>query len=235
MGIGLLAIAVLVIVTMAVVDAWEITAARQLPYTVRRVFGVITDFGKSGWFLWPIGVVLIGLALATTPRLGRTAELVTAAIAVRLTFLFVAIGLPGLLVSLLKNMIGRARPFVGGSADPFLYHPFDWRPAYASFPSGHTTTACAAAVALGAVWPRSRPYLWTYAIVIAVSRLAITAHHPSDVIGGAMVGGVGALLIRDWFAARRLAFTVDAQGHVRPLAGPSWRRIKAVARKLCRA
>ena len=77
-----------------------------------------------------------------------------------------------------------------------------------AFPSGHATTAFAAAIAFGALWPRLRPLLWTYAIVIALSRVIVTAHHPSDVVAGAIAGAVGALLVRDWMAARRLGFLV---------------------------
>jgi undecaprenyl-diphosphatase len=229
---GGLGIAALIVVAMFTIDAPTIIAARQLSYPVHRLFAVITDFGKSGWFLWPLGLLLMVIALAAAPRLGRIGERVLGAVAVRLTFLFLAIGVPGLFASLAKNMIGRARPFVGGSANPFLYHPFDWRPAYASLPSGHTTTAVAAAIAIGALWPRSRPYLWAYAVVIAVSRLVITAHHPSDVLAGALVGGVGALLVRDWFAARRLGFAVESDGSVMAMPGPSWQRLKRVAARL---
>ncbi len=101
-----------------------------------------------------------------------------------------------------------------------------------AFPSGHATTAFAAAIAFGALWPRLRPLLWTYAIVIALSRVIVTAHHPSDVVAGAIAGVVGALLVRDWLAARRLGFSVRADGAVAALPGPSWARIKRVARSL---
>ena len=76
--------------------------------------------------------------------------------------------------------------------------------------------------------------MWTYAVVIAMSRVVLTAHFPSDVVAGAIVGTVGALLVREWFAARRLAFAPDANGHIRPLPGPSFARIKRVARQLDR-
>ena len=104
--------------------------------------------------------------------------------------------------------------------DAFLYKFFLWRVEYASFPSGHATTAFAAAVAFGALWPRLRPLLWTYAIVIALSRVIVTAHHPSDVVAGAIAGAVGALLVRDWLAARRLGFSVRTDGTVAAIAGP---------------
>jgi len=60
----------------------------------------------------------------------------------------------------------------------------------------------------------------------------LTAHFPSDVLAGAVVGVVGALLVHDWFAARALAFVIGADGIVRPLPGPSLARIKRVARQL---
>jgi undecaprenyl-diphosphatase len=75
--------------------------------------------------------------------------------------------------------------------------------------------------------------MWIYAVLIALSRVIITAHHPSDVIAGAIVGAVGAYLVRNWFAARRLGFAVNSDGSVHPMPGPSIRRImKAVARRL---
>ena len=49
---------------------------------------------------------------------------------------------------------------------------------------------------------------------------------------GAVVGVVGVLLVRDWYAARGLAFVVAADGTVRPMPGPSLTRIKRVARRL---
>jgi undecaprenyl-diphosphatase len=53
------------------------------------------------------------------------------------------------------------------------------------------------------------------------------------VIAGAIVGSVGALMVRNWFAARRLGFAVRPDGSVYPMPGPSVRRIiKAVARRL---
>ena len=42
-----------------------------------------------------------------------------------------------------------------------------------------------------------------------------------------------AVMVRNWFAARRLGFSVAADGSVRAMPGPSFRRIiKAVARRL---
>lgn len=211
------------------IDGWSIRAARQLPDWIVAVFNELTDFGKSGWFLWPAGIALLVIAaIAAAVSSTRMSRLVLATLAVRLEFVFLAVAVPGIVTNIIKRFFGRGRPFVGGDVDVYL--PFDSRAAYASLPSGHATTAFSVLVALGALFPQWRPYLWGYAIVIAISRVVVTAHHPSDVLAGAVVGTLGALLVRHWFATRRRAFSVDPQGIVRPMAGPPAKRIKTVAR-----
>ena len=87
-------------------------------------------------------------------------------------------------------------------------------------------------VAVGLIFPRARPALWVYALVIAASRVIGSAHFLSDVVAGAAFGAFGAIVIRDWFAARRLGFFVGSDGRVHTMPGPSFRRIKRVARAL---
>jgi membrane-associated phospholipid phosphatase len=217
--------------TMALIDAPMIVAVGGLPEWVVRLFNALTDFGTSDWFLIPIGLVLLMLAAIAAPALSHVSRLVLVTFTVRLGFVFAAIALPGLFVTIVKRLIGRARPFIGGDADPFHYLPFIWRPDYASLPSGHATNVFAALVAVGLVWPRLRGIMLVYALIIAASRVIVLAHHPSDVIAGALVGTFGALLVRDWFAARRLGFAIDPAGGVRALPGPTLRRLKTVARQ----
>jgi membrane-associated phospholipid phosphatase len=222
---------VVVIVSMLTLDAAVIRGVGHLPRWITSVFDDITDFGKSGWFLWPLGILFVVLA-ALPSILTPFSQRVLAAIMVRIGFLFAAITLPSLFVTIVKRMIGRARPFVGGSLDPLLFSPFAWVPAYAGMPSGHATTAFAALVAFGTLWPRARTALVIYALLIAISRPMVIAHYPSDVFAGALVGMVGAMMVRRYFAERRLGFAIGPDGVVRQYPGPSLRRIKAVAREL---
>lgn len=213
------------------VDAPVAEAARRLPRWVMAFFDAITDYGKSGWFLWPLGILFLVLA-SLPPVTPRIAQWVLAAIMVRVGFLFLAIGVPGLFVTIVKRMIGRARPFVTGAADPFAFSPFIWRADYSSLPSGHTTTVFSVLVAVWTLFPRARTAALIYALFISASRIVVCAHYPTDVLAGALVGTVGALMVRRYFALRRLGFTVGADGAVHALPGPSLRRIKAVARAL---
>jgi membrane-associated phospholipid phosphatase len=232
LAVGAVTVTALVTGTMIAFDAWAIGQTQRLPAWLIAGFDEVTDFGKSGWFLWPTAVALLLIAALSSPALPRMSRLVLAAVSVRIGFVFLAIGVPGLAVAVVKRLIGRARPLVGADAGPFLYLPFGWNVEYASLPSGHATNAFGAAIAIGALWPWLRPLMWSYAVVIAVSRVVVTAHHPSDVLAGAVFGAVGALLVRDWFAARRLGFVLGADGRVRALPGPSFARIKRVARQL---
>jgi membrane-associated phospholipid phosphatase len=218
-----------IIASMFLFDTQTIAWSRRGPLWLHDLADEITNYGRSSTFLYPFGLVLLLLAAALSPSLSRMSQGVLAVVAVRFGFLFVAIGLPGLFATIIKRLIGRARPYVGDHDDPFAYMPFIWRPEYASMPSGHATTATAAAIAIGAVWPRLRSAMWVYALIIMASRILIFVHHPSDVLAGAVVGVIGALMVRRWFAARRLGFS---PADLQPYPWPSWSRLKATAREI---
>jgi membrane-associated phospholipid phosphatase len=229
LALGALAGVLLVALAMLLLDARGFTFAGTLPLWLVDTFNEITDFGKSNWFLVPIGALIVLAAILATPAAGRISNLVLTSLIVRFGYVFIAIALPGLFVTVVKRLIGRLRP---SEAGPFVYVPGSWSPAYASMPSGHATTAVAAAIAIGALWPKARVPLWIYAALIMASRVIIQAHFVSDVIAAAFVGGFGAILVRNWFAARGLAFAPGADGAVHAMPGPSWRRVKTVARRL---
>ena len=219
------------VLSMLTFDAAAIRIVRHAPAWIASVFDDITEYGKSGWFLWPLGLLFLGLA-ALPPILAPLSQRVLAAIMVRIGFLFTAIALPGLFATIVKRIIGRARPGVGGSLDPTLFIPFEGHAAYAGTPSGHAATAFAVLVAFGTLWPRARTVLLVYALLIALSRVVVSAHYPSDVFAGAIVGIAGAVLVRRYFAQRRLGFSIEPNGAIYQYPGPSLRRIKAVARGL---
>jgi undecaprenyl-diphosphatase len=190
---------------------------------------ILTDFGKSTYVLWSLAAILFVIAIAF-PLLRGTLRSVAIGFGTRILFIFFAVLLPALTGEIIKDIVGRGRPFVGGHANAFNFSHFAGTEAYASFPSGHATTAFALAFAVAAVWPRARVPMLVYAVLIALSRLVLLAHHPSDVVAGALLGVIGAMFVRYWFAARHLAFTIRSDGAIVPLAGPSLGHLKRVAR-----
>jgi undecaprenyl-diphosphatase len=210
---------------MLFVDVRTVGIEQRLSGRTQGIVAAITNFGRSGWVLLPAGLAVLALAaVCSSPRLSHMSQRTLAAFAARFGFVFLAVGAPGLVVTIGKRLIGRARPFVTHTT-PFDYLPFAWNSDFASLPSGHVTSACGAAVAIGALVPRLRPLLWAFAAVIAATRIALEDHYPSDVFVAALVGAVGAILVRNWFAMRRIVFVVAEDRSVTRLPGPSLRRV----------
>jgi undecaprenyl-diphosphatase len=191
---------------------------------------ILTDFGKSAYVLWLLAGILAALALMI-PRWRGSLRSPLLSLGTHLQFVFFAVLVPVLAGEVIKWIVGRGRPFVGGEANAFNFAHFAGTEAFASFPSGHAITSFALAFAVSAVWPQARPAMIVYAILIAISRLVLLAHHPSDVVAGALIGVVGAMLVRYLFAARRLGFAIRRDGAIVPLAGPSLGHLKRVARE----
>jgi undecaprenyl-diphosphatase len=91
----------------------------------------------------------------------------------------VAYALSSLASTTLKLLVDRERPDTSALID---------LPASPSFPSGHATTAFAAAVALALLVPRWRWWALAFAAVVAYSRVYLGVHYWSDIVAGALLG-----------------------------------------------
>ncbi len=218
-----------IIVLMYALDAWEIAQMPKRGSPDLWWLRILTDFGKDQYVLCTLGVLLIAIAFFSAASRGLQRSLLLG-LGTRLQFLFCAVAVPVLVGEAIKWSVGRGRPFVGGEANAFHFSHFDGSGAYSSFPSGHAITAAALAFGVAALWPKARPAMIVYALIILASRLVLLAHHPSDVVAGALVGVIGAMFVRYWFAARRLGFAIHRDGSIVPLVGPSSGRLKRVAR-----
>lgn len=93
---------------------------------------------------------------------------------------------------LISELVDRARPFV---ADPSGVHLFSPHAADPGFPSDHATAAFAIAVA---ILLRKRGWgiaALVAAAVLSIGRVALGVHYPSDVLAGAALGTLAALIL----------------------------------------
>ncbi len=97
---------------------------------------ILTDFGKSQYLLWSLAATLFAIAIIS-PRLRGSSRSLLLGFGTRLQFLFFAVLMPVLAGEVIKWIVGRGRPFVGGEANAFNFAHFAGTEAYASFPSGH--------------------------------------------------------------------------------------------------
>jgi undecaprenyl-diphosphatase len=115
-----------------------------------------------------------------------------------------------LVTHVLAGAVDRPRPFVAHAA---TIHPFLAHAADPSFPSEHAAAAFAIATAVTCRARDWGTFLLVLAAVLAIGRVFLGLHYPSDVLAGAAVGiGFGLL---SWAPAirRRLDIAADTGGH----------------------
>ncbi len=110
-----------------------------------------------------------------------------------------------LVAGVIKGTVGRQRPSVlpRNSGSYSLFRGFAKGEDFRSFPSGHSTSAFAAAAAVSSEtsrwWPETRwiigPILYTGAALTGVSRMYNNRHWMSDVLIGAGVGTFAGLKV----------------------------------------
>lgn len=136
---------------------------------IRSVFAMASRLGD--WYFWvAMGAVLFALqGAAALPAIGVMVG----------TFL-VGLGI----YRFLKTRLVRERPFVTDSGIRCGTAPLD---RY-SFPSGHTLHAVCFAILLPQVEPVLGLICIPFAAVVAMSRVVLGLHYPTDVIVGAAIG-----------------------------------------------
>lgn len=211
--------AALIVLFVFSIDQHSVAWWDGLSKPERRAFDMVTRFGKSDWLLIPTGVFCVALLFADWSRTGRRIAAAWIEVGELVAFFFFSIAFAGIITNLVKWTVGRSRPvlFDEDGAHTFNFLSFDY--PHVSFPSGHATTVAAAFVALGLIF-RGRAVLIAVvgiaAAAIAVSRVGVRAHFPSDVVGGVFVGAAFTYLYAHALGRHGVAFQVQPDGSLRP-------------------
>lgn len=140
----------------------------------------VTWLGEFGAAAIALAIVL--LIFRKTRRAG-----IAVAIALVLDVLIVNV--------ILKNAVNRARPWTSWEEISDFYASIGVRkPTDTSFPSGHAASLFAGAVALTFRYKVKAIPALAVALLVAISRIYICIHYPTDVLGGVIIGslcGVG--------------------------------------------
>ena len=191
------------------ISRWARGLAGDSP-NLQRMFVIFTTLGSTAWILIP--TLISGLGLSVMRWNVATSESVRKRIRrlagwySDINFLFFTVLMSGVLVYLLKNTIGRARPkFI----DTLGHLSFDFgafQSDLASFPSGHATTFGAFCMGFALLFPRYKWLFLAAAIIGALSRVMVLAHYPSDVLAGVALGGGFVWISARYLARRDLMF-----------------------------
>jgi len=183
--------ALLIAFSLLAIDQHTPGWAESLADPARGFFGFMTGFGKSGWLLVPSGVFGLALLAANWSRVSPHVAAAWVEVGELVGFFFFTVAGAGIATDIVKWLLGRSRPVRFAKDGILTFHPISFDYAHVSFPSGHATTV-AAALAAAALIFRRRPLLVgivaLLAVTVAVSRVAVRAHYPSDVFGGFFVG-----------------------------------------------
>lgn len=134
-----------------------------------RLFAVISRLGDGIFWYGLMGCLLLVQGLNAVPALGRM--LLTGLVCL-------------ILYKWLKAKTTRPRPYARHTSIKAAVAPLDQY----SFPSGHTLHAVAFTVVAIAHYPQLAWLLLPFSLLVALSRLVLGLHYPSDVLAGALLG-----------------------------------------------
>ncbi|MGO1251437.1 phosphatase PAP2 family protein [Psychrobacter sp.] len=145
---------------------------------IATFFKTISRLG-DGWFWY--AMLLTAFALQGT----------AAILPLVVTMLISATGLA--VYKILKIKTVRPRPYQVHQVIVLGERPLDMF----SFPSGHTLQAVLFTATLGSYFPMLLPVMLPFAILVAISRIVLGLHYPTDVLIGAAIGYALSLWVTD--------------------------------------
>ncbi len=190
-------------------DGVSVVWGRESESLIASWLAELSPAGKFHWYMIPALAGLLWAAFADWPARNRRGRGRLSLIYAQSAFALNTLLITFVTNNILKVVIGRARPRHFAEHGPAYFEPMTAGYDFASFPSGHAT-ACGTVAAILIIWfPRWFLPVMLVFPAIAISRVAVGAHYPSDVAAGFFYGFLVTLFIARWLAARRLGFRLQ--------------------------
>jgi lipid A 4'-phosphatase len=220
-GLWAAGIALVEIVSIGWVDRPLAAYFREAGTVWRPFFGPIGSLGIAMPYLIVFGVAFIMLRWGSgLPPFEPWAARMRAAARIP-ALLFSGIAVSGILVDILKVIVGRPRPKLLFSAGSYEFSWIGLSADHWSFPSGHAATAAALMAALWCLWPQPVLFYAVGAALVAASRVVMGAHYLSDVVMGGFIGVVVTRALAVAFERGRLPFRLRPHAAADPVLPPS--------------
>ncbi|MHB1947559.1 MAG: phosphatase PAP2 family protein [Gammaproteobacteria bacterium] len=196
---SLIAIAIVYAISYFYLDIPLAYAAHSLHGSILfKVSKYITDLGEDeAWLVIAlIGFVLIGMQYYQKRKLSFNSQ--------RVGYVFLNVFVAIAVGTVLKIILARYRPEMLFTQGLYGFHFFSLKNALYSTPSGHSLTIFAICASLSILFRRYASIFYVIAILIGISRLILTKHYLSDVILGAYIGIMSAVIIHGIFKIKGL-------------------------------
>ena len=161
-----------------------------------RTFEIVTMAGDAAPWIVGLLFAIIACFLLAGREVSQTRRERLLCHARNCWFVILSCLISGAIHHILKVVIGRYRPRYLFTEDLFGFSPMSLEIARNSFPSGHTQTIVSICFSLFLVYPRLAGVYLVIATVVALSRITLAAHYPSDVLFGAYLGITTAILLK---------------------------------------
>lgn len=113
-------------------------------------------------------------------------------------FLWFSVVVPSMICFILKVTLGRARPTLLFEKQHYGLYGVTMQTDYWSFPSGHTTTVMGLVFGLSVLFPRYCYALVLSGLFVVSSRVLLTNHYVSDVLGASYLALIEVGLLAYW-------------------------------------
>lgn len=201
-------------VLMVTVDGPVSTFMRPIGVAAKPLVDALAEAGDSRYSLVPTGVAAILLMLLYFVDSSNLRARMWAWLAGASGFVFVSVAYSGILVNVIKIIVGRARPHTAELLSWPELHPFAGTGSLHSFPSGHANTVFAIALAVGFLVPPLRRWLLLAATVLGFCRVLQYQHFVSDTVGGALLAFATTYSLYGRFARWGVVFRTVPGGRI---------------------